>query len=45
VGVRIGFGVLGRMGSNAFDEFWPDVSRHIFRRKSDQASFANPGQH
>jgi hypothetical protein len=27
---RIGFAVLGRMGSNAFDEFWPDAKRMIF---------------
>jgi len=44
VGVRIGLGVLGRMGSNAFEEFWPDISKHIFRRKSDQASFVIPEQ-
>ena len=29
---RIGFGLLGRMGSNAVDEFWPDVSRRLFHR-------------
>jgi hypothetical protein len=27
---RIGFGLLGRMGSNAFDEFWPDIKRTLF---------------
>ena len=27
---RIGFGFLGRMGSNAFDEFWPDTKRKLF---------------
>jgi hypothetical protein len=31
--VRIAYGFLGRMGGNAFREFWPDVSKHIFRRK------------
>ena len=30
---RIGMGVLGRMGSNAFEEFWPDVAEHVFKRK------------
>jgi hypothetical protein len=27
---RIGFALLGRMGSNAFDEFWPDTKRRLF---------------
>ncbi|MGD0438073.1 MAG: hypothetical protein ABSB86_16545 [Bryobacteraceae bacterium] len=42
VGARIGLGVLGRMSSNAFNEFWPDVRRLVFRRRSDQASFTSP---
>jgi hypothetical protein len=29
---RIGFGLLGRMGSNAVDEFWPDIKRTLFHR-------------
>jgi hypothetical protein len=29
---RIAFGLLGRMGSNAFDEFWPDAKRKLFHR-------------
>jgi hypothetical protein len=29
---RIAFGLLGRMGSNALDEFWPDIKRRIFHR-------------
>ena len=29
---RIGLGLLGRMGSNAFDEFWPDAKRKLFHR-------------
>jgi hypothetical protein len=29
---RIAFGFLGRMGSNAFDEFWPDTKRKLFHR-------------
>ncbi len=40
VGARIGLAVLGRMGTNAFTEFWPDVRRHIFRTKSREP--ANP---
>jgi hypothetical protein len=27
---RIALGLLGRMGSNAFDEFWPDTKRKLF---------------
>ena len=27
---RIGFGLLGHMGSNAFQEFWPDTKRRLF---------------
>jgi hypothetical protein len=27
---RIGIALLGRMGSNAFDEFWPDAKRKLF---------------
>jgi hypothetical protein len=30
---RIGYGFAGRMGSNAFDEFWPDVKRLVFKKK------------
>jgi hypothetical protein len=29
---RTGLGLLGRMAGNTFDEFWPDVRKHIFRR-------------
>ncbi len=25
-------GIAGRVASNAFDEFWPDVKRHVFHR-------------
>ena len=33
---RIGFAFLGRMGSNAFEEFWPDAKRKLFHHgKSD----------
>jgi hypothetical protein len=33
---RIAFAFLGRMGSNAFEEFWPDTKRKLFHHgKSD----------
>ena len=32
-GVRILLGFAGKMGSNAFAEFWPDARKYIFRRK------------
>ncbi len=31
--VRTILGFVGRMGSNAFAEFWPDARKHIFHRK------------
>lgn len=31
--VRTLLGVAGRMGSNAFAEFWPDARKYIFHRK------------
>ena len=30
--IRIGFGFLGRMTSNAFFEFWPDVKERFLKR-------------
>ena len=30
--MRTLWGFLGRMGSNAFQEFWPDISKRIFHR-------------
>ena len=30
--IRTGLGFLGRLGSNTFEEFWPDVQRKIFHR-------------
>ena len=30
--IRCLFGVSGRMAGNAFAEFWPDVTRRLFRR-------------
>lgn len=30
--LRSGLGILGRMGSNSFAEFWPDIRRAVFRR-------------
>ena len=29
---RIGYSLIGRMASNAFDEFWPDVKHTLFHR-------------
>ena len=30
---RTGWGFVGRMGSNAFAEFWPDLKKRVFHRK------------
>ena len=30
--VRTGLGFFGRLGSNTFDEFWPDVQQKLFHR-------------
>jgi hypothetical protein len=32
---RIALGFLGRMGGNAWDEFWPDVKQKVFHRHGD----------
>ena len=32
--IRSVYGVLGRMGGNAFAEFWPDVKKLAFHRKN-----------
>jgi hypothetical protein len=35
--IRTGFGFLGRLGNNTFDEFWPDFKQKLFHRThSDQ---------
>jgi hypothetical protein len=31
-GYRIGLGFAGQIGSNAWDEFWPSISSHIFHK-------------
>jgi hypothetical protein len=31
---RTGWGILGRMASNAWDEFWPDAKQHYFHRQN-----------
>ena len=31
--LRCLYGVLGKMGSNAFIEFWPDVRKLVFKKK------------
>jgi hypothetical protein len=30
--IRTGLGFLGRLGSNTFEEFWPDVRQKVFHR-------------
>jgi len=30
--IRTGLGFLGRLGNNAFDEFWPDLKQRLFHR-------------
>jgi hypothetical protein len=30
--IRTGEGIAGRMASNAFEEFWPDVTHYLFHR-------------
>lgn len=35
---RTGLGFLGRMASNAFEEFWPDVRDRFFSRPSSAGS-------
>jgi len=45
VGARIGLGVLGRMGADAFTEFWPDVRQIFLRRKPAQAGLASSHPH
>ena len=37
--LRTGLGFLGRLAGNAFEEFWPDVRRRIFRRRDDLRSY------
>lgn len=34
--VRVGIGFLGRIGSNIWDEFWPDVKQGLFHRQANQ---------
>jgi hypothetical protein len=31
--VRCIWGITGKMGGNAFSEFWPDIKRMVFRKK------------
>jgi hypothetical protein len=35
--IRIGLAFLGRMGSNAYDEFWPDTKRKLFHHATHDA--------
>jgi hypothetical protein len=34
--IRTGLRFLGRLGTNSFDEFWPDVRQKLFRRPVDR---------
>jgi len=38
-GLRIGLGFLGRMASNAFEEFWPEVRHGVFKRRDEPPSY------
>jgi len=42
-GIRTLLGFAGRMAGNAFEEFWPDVRRRIFKRQSE-ATNRNAGE-
>jgi len=35
---RTGLGFLGRMGGNAFHEFWPDIRTRVFRRRDSSSN-------
>ena len=35
--IRTGLRFLGRLGTNSFDEFWPDVRQKLFHRAVDRA--------
>jgi hypothetical protein len=35
--IRTGLRFLGRLGTNTFDEFWPDVRQKLFHRADTQA--------
>jgi hypothetical protein len=41
-GLRCVWGITGRMGGNAFAEFWPDVKKIMFKKKP--ASFHSAGE-
>ena len=32
--IRTGLGFLGRLGSNTFEEFWPDIQRKVLRHEA-----------
>lgn len=34
--IRTGVGFIGRLGSNVFDEFWPDFKHKLFHRGAEQ---------
>jgi len=39
---RCAWGITGKMGSNAFAEFWPDVKKIIFRKKLESVKLRRP---
>lgn len=41
---RTAWGFLARMSSNAFKEFWPDVSNRLFRRNSSTVDKQRSGE-
>ncbi len=43
--IRVGLGLLGRIGSNIFAEFWPDVSSGLFHRGSAAPGGRPPANH
>jgi hypothetical protein len=44
-GMRIGLGFLGRMCGNAFEEFWPSVTRRFRNNKSSSARRVSNDSH
>jgi len=40
--LRTGWGILGRMATHGFAEFWPDVRRHIFQRNRNRPAATSP---
>lgn len=43
--LRIGVDFLGRLASNAFAEFWPDIQQRLFHRNSNASGIQDPQKH